>query len=278
MTTALSTQPTVIEPPSGWPGFGLTEAWRFRSICFVLARRSLKVRYRQTAIGAVWAVLTPLALMAIFTIFFGVLARLPSDGVPFPVFFFSALSVWQVMAKVLNEGTGSVVANSALVNRVYFPRVYFPLSVALASLVDLMFNLLALGVLLLLFGRVPGLAIVVTPILIAIAYVTCLGVVLWLSALNVAYRDVAVLLPLIVQSWFFITPVIYTASIVPAHWHWLYYMNPMALVVTGMRWALLRTPAPPPEAWPLAIVVGAAVFLSGYVFFRRRESNFSDVV
>jgi lipopolysaccharide transport system permease protein len=244
----------------------------------VLAQRSLKVRYRQTAIGVVWAVLTPLALMAIFTIFFGVLARLPSDGVPFPIFFFSALSVWQVMAKILTEGSGSVVSNSALVNRVYFPRVYFPFAVALASLVDLAFNLLALGVLLLLFGRVPGMAIVLAPLLIAIGYVTCLGVVLWLSALNVAYRDVAVLLPLIVQAWFFLTPIIYTASIVPARWHWLYYLNPMALVVTGMRWAVVGTAPPPPEAWPLAIAVALVAFLSGYLFFRRRESTFSDVV
>ncbi len=232
----------MIEPPAGWPGLGLDEAWRLRSICLVLAHRSLKVRYRQTAVGVVWALLQPLALMAIFTIFFGVLARLPSDGVPYPVYFFSALAVWQVVAKVMTEGTGSVVANSALVNRVYFPRVYFPFAVALATFVDLFFNLVALTVLMALYRIVPAITVVLVPVLILIAYATSLGVVLWLSALNVAFRDVTVLLPVIVQAWFFITPVIYSASIVPPAWYWLYYLNPMALVVTGIRWALFDTP------------------------------------
>jgi lipopolysaccharide transport system permease protein len=270
--------PTVIEPPAGWPRLGLDEAWRLRSICLVLAHRSLKVRYRQTAVGVVWALLQPLALMAIFTIFFGVLARLPSDGVPYPVYFFSALAVWQVVAKVLTEGTGSVVANSALVNRVYFPRVYFPFAVALATLVDLFFNLVALTVLMVLYRIVPATTVVLVPVLILIAYATSLGVVLWLSALNVAFRDVTVLLPVIVQAWFFITPVIYSASIVPPAWYWLYYLNPMALVVSGIRWALFDTPPPPPVAWPEGIIVGAALAVSGYIFFRRREPAFSDVV
>lgn len=270
--------PTIIRPPGRWPGLGLAEVWHYRSIAFVLAKRNLKVRYRQTLVGAGWAVVQPLLLMLVFTIFFGLLARLPSDGVPYPVFFLAALAIWQVATKVLNEGSLSVVGNAALVNRVYFPRVYFPASVALASLVDLSFNALALTVLLLAFGFVPGWGLLLVPLLVAITYVTSLGAALWLSAINVAYRDVAVLLAFLTQLWFFTSPIIYPAAIVPERFLLLYYLNPMALVVTAMRGALLGTPLPPLEAWPLAITVALVVLTTGYVFFRTREPTFSDVI
>jgi lipopolysaccharide transport system permease protein len=275
-THALS--PTVIRPPGSWPGLGLAEAWRHKSIVVVLARRNLKVRYRQTVVGAGWAMAQPILLMLVFTVFLGLLARLPSDGVPYPVFFLAALAIWQVTTKVLNEGSNSVVANSALVNRVYFPRIYFPVSVALASIVDLIFNGLALAIVLLAFGFLPGWGVLVLPVLIAITYATSLGAAFWLSAVNVAYRDVAVVLAFLTQLWFFTTPIIYPASIVPGPYVLLYYINPMALVITGVRSALLGTPPPPPEAWPIAIAMALLVLVTGYIFFRRRESTFSDVI
>ena len=269
---------TTVRPPGRWPGWGFREAWDYRSICMVLARRALKVRYRQTVVGVAWALIQPLALVLIFTIFFCLLARLPSQGVPYPLFYMSGLAIWQVVSKILSEGTSSVVANGALVNRVYFPRVYFPLSVAVASLVDLAVNGIALAVLMLVYGFVPGVAIITLPILIAVAYATALGLAMVLSALNVAYRDVGVMLPLLTQIWFFITPLIYASTIIPERFQWLYYLNPMALVVTGMRWALLGTPAAPWFAWPEGIVISLLALGGGYLVFRRRETAFADIV
>lgn len=270
--------PTIIRPPGRWPGLGLAEAWRQRSICLVLAKRNLKARYRQTVLGAGWAVLQPLMLMLVFTVFFGLLVRLPSDGVPYPVFFLTGLAVWQVAAKVVAEGSPSVVANAALVSRVYFPRIYFPTSIAIASLVDLTFNALALAVLVVAFGFVPAWPLLVVPVLIAITYATSLGVAFWLSAINVAFRDVAVLLAFVIQLWFFTTPIIYPASIVPPPYEFLYYLNPMALVVTALRWAVLGTPAPPAEAWPLGAGLAALLLVTGYIFFRKREPTFTDAI
>jgi lipopolysaccharide transport system permease protein len=270
--------PTVIKPPGRWPGLGLQELWRYRSICLVLAKRNLKVRYRQTLVGAGWVVLQPIMLMIAFTVFFGLLIRMPSDGVPYPVFFLTGLAVWQIVTKVLLEGSTSVVANAALVSRVYFPRSYFPTSIALASIVDLAFNGLALALILIAFGFAPGWPLILAPVLIVITYATSLGVAFWLSALNVAFRDVAVLVAFAAQLWFFSTPIIYPASVIPQAYELLYYLNPMALVVTGLRWALLGTAAPPMEAWPIGIGVAAFLLVSGYVFLRQREHTFSDVI
>jgi lipopolysaccharide transport system permease protein len=278
LTHRKSNVPTVIRPPRGWPGWGLWELWRYRSICLVLAKRNLKVRYRQTLIGAGWAVIQPIMLMLVFTVFFGLLGRIPSDGVPYPVFFLTGLAIWQVAVKILVEGSASVVANSALVNRVYFPRIFFPISVALASGVDLFFNALALAIFLVAFGFVPPFTIVLVPMLVAIAYVTSLGAAFWLSAINVAFRDVSVVLAFVAQLWFFTTPIIYPASIIPEPYELLYYLNPMALVITGLRGVLLGTPPPPIEAWPLGVAIAALVFVSGYIFFRQREQTFADII
>lgn len=273
-----SIRTTTIRPAVGWPGLDLKEVWRYRSLCLVLTRRLLKVRYRQTVIGVGWAVGQPLMLMVMFSIVFGALARLPTEGIPFPVFYFCGLAVWGVVTKVLTEGTLSITSNAALVDRVYFPRVYLPISVALSSVVDLLFNGLALIVMLLLFDVRPTTFIVLTPLLIAIAYMTSLGVAMWLGALNVEYRDVTVVLPVFVQLWFFATPIIYPASIVPPQWELLYYANPMALVVTGIRAGFAGTPPPPVEAWPVSMIVAVLLFVIGYLFFRRRAATFADIV
>lgn len=269
---------TVIRAPERWPGLGLAELWHYGRICLVLAKRNLMVRYRQTVVGAGWSVLQPILLMAVFTVFFGLLGRIPSGGLPYPVFFFLGLLPWQMVAKVVNEGSASVVANAALVTRVYFPRAYFPTSVALASLVDLALASVALVILLVIYGIVPGPTIVVVPVLVAIAWVTGLGVAYWLSAINVAYRDVTQLLPFLTQLWMFSSPIIYPASLIPEPYQPFYFLNPIALVVSGFRWAVAGAEPPSLEAWIVGTGMAVLLLISGYVFFRHRERTFADVI
>lgn len=277
-TSTASSLKTVIRPPAGWPTWALHELWRYRSICMVLVRRSLMVRYRQTAVGAAWAILQPLMLMVVFTIFFGILADVKSEGVPYAIFVMIGLTIWQVVGKILNEGSLSVVGNSALVNKIYFPRAYFPIASALGSLVDLAFGLLALGVLLVIFQVVPGWPIILAPVLIAIALTAVLGVSFWLSALNVTYRDVAQLLPFLTQLWFFTTPIIYSGQLIPPDFRPLFWLNPITLTVDGLRWAIGGTAAPPLQEWIEGIAVAAILICSGYIFFRQREPGFADTV
>jgi lipopolysaccharide transport system permease protein len=278
MTSSPDPIPTVIRPPTRWPGFDLQEVWRYRSLCMVLADRLLKVRYRQTIVGVGWAVGQPMLLMVMFSIVFGMIAQVPTEGVPFPVFYFGGLAIWQAVSKILSEGATSIVNNAQLVDRVYFPRVYLPASVAISSLVDLGCNLIALGVMVVWYGLTPTLGMVTLPILIAVAYASSLGVTLWLGALNVEFRDVTVLLPVIVQLWFFASPIVYPSTIVPPEWQTLYYLNPMALTISGTRWAFAGTPPPPPEAWVLGIGVSALMLVVGYVLFLRRQPTFADLV
>lgn len=270
--------PTIIRPPRGWPGLGLDELWRMRSICLVLTKRNLMVRYRQTIIGAAWSVLQPILLMLVFTIFFGLLARLPTDNLPYPVFFYLGLLPFQMVSKILTEGSTSVVNNAALVTRVYFPRAYIPTSVALASLVDLLFGSIALVLLLVAFRIVPGPAVLAVPFLVVVGWAAALGVAYWLSSLNVAYRDITQLLPFLSQLWMFGSPVMYPSSIIPASFKAIYFLNPIALVIEGFRWAIGNAPAPPAEAWIVSPIMAALLLISGYIAFRKRESTFSDIV
>jgi lipopolysaccharide transport system permease protein len=267
----------LIRPP-GWPGLGLGELWESRAICLVLARRNLMVRYRQTLVGVGWTLLQSILLMVVFTIFFGLLVRVPSHGLPYPVFFYLGLVPWQMTSKILIEGSTSVVSNSALVTRVYFPRIYFPTSIALTSLVDLTFGLLSLALLLGAFGIVPGPDVIFAPILLLLGWVTGLGLAYWLSALNVAYRDITQLLPFLAQVWMFGSPILYPSSLIPDEYQALYFANPMALVIEGFRWALTGAPAPPLAAWVVAPVVAVMLLAGGYLFFRGNESTFSDVI
>ena len=273
-----STMITVIEPPRAWPGLGLSELWRLRGICLVLARRNLMVRYRQTVIGAAWSLLQPILLMTVFTIFFGILGRGLTEDLPFPIFYLLALVPYQMVAKILSEGSGSVVSNSALVTRVYFPRVYFPTSVALASLTDFMLALIPISMLLLYFNRIPGPNVVFAPLLIAVGWIAGLGAAYWLSALNVSYRDIAQLMPFLTQLLMFLSPVIYTSSLIPEPYRKLYFINPLALVVEGFRWALAGGPPPPLYAWLLGPMVAILLLTTGYLFFRHREPSFADTV
>ena len=269
---------TVIEPPGRWPGLGLGEFWRLRRICLVLTRRNLMVRYRQTVIGAAWSLLQPILLMIVFTVFFGFLGRGLTNGLPFPVFYLLGLVPYQMVSKILSEGNSSVVGNSALVTRVYFPRIYFPTSVALASLTDFMIALIPIAALLVVFNLVPGPTVVFAPMLVAVAWFAALGIAYLFSALNVAYRDITQLMPFFTQLLMFISPIIYSSTIIPEPYRMLYYLNPFALVVEGFRWSLANGPVPPWYAWILGPVVAGGLLFVGYVFFRTREPLFADYV
>jgi len=236
------------------------------------------VRYRQTVVGAAWAVIEPIALMLTFTVFFGLLGRTTTDGLPFPVFFLTGLVVWQVIGKVVADGSNSVVAGAALVNRVYFPRAYFPIAATLSAVADLGFDLLTLVVVLIFSGIVPSWHVVFATVALLIGLAAGLGLAFWLSALNVVYRDVGQVLPLVVRLWFFCSPVLYSITIIPPEYLPLYYLNPAAVAIAGFRWAVTGVAPLPPWAWVLGIAVSAVLVVSGYVSFRRREPNFSDTV
>ncbi len=269
---------TIIRPPGPLPRLNLGELWQYRAICLVLAKRSLKARYRQAFLGVSWTILQPILLMIVFTVFFGLFARVPTEGLPHPVFYFLGLLPWQIVARIVNEGSLSVVANAALVTRVYFPRVYLPLATAISALVDFAFGLVALVILLVAFGASPSVGLLAVPLLLVIALATSLGVAMWLAALNAAYRDVTQLLPSLVQLWFFASPVLYPSTIIPEAFRGMYYLNPMAVVIDGFRWAFAGARVPPSEAWLAGVFVAVLLLVSGYVFYRQREQFFADVV
>jgi lipopolysaccharide transport system permease protein len=256
----------------------LREAWRYRSICLVLTRRSLMVRYRQTALGAVWTVLQPLLLMLVFTVFFGLFGRADNQGIPHAVFYYLGLLPWFVITRIVNEGSGSIVSGGNLINRVYFPRIYFPTATALASIVDFLFGLVPLMVLLFIFHITPTINVIFVPFFLLIALMSGLGVGLWFSALNAQYRDISQLLPSFERAWFFCSPIIYPSTQIPDQYRQFYYLNPAALVVDGFRWAFANTPAPPPNAYFTGVGVSLFLVVTGYLFFRNREPMFADVV
>ncbi len=269
---------TVIRPSSGWWAVDLRELWAFRELIYFLTWRDIKVRYKQTAIGVAWAVLQPAAMMLVFTVFFGRLARMPSDGVPYPLFAYVGLLPWQLFSRTISESTNSLITDQRLITRVYFPRIIVPISATLAAVVDfLVASLLLIG--LLLFYRVtPGITALWLPLLVLLMLITALGVGFWLSALNVEYRDVAYAVPFLNQFWLFITPVVYPTSVVPEAWRVLYGLNPMVGVVEGFRWALLGAGQGPSPAVAGSAAVALLLFVTGLVWFRRRERTFVDAI
>jgi homopolymeric O-antigen transport system permease protein len=271
-------QPTVIGPETQGLLEGIRELWRYRSLSAALAVRSFRVRYRQTVVGVAWALIQPLTLMVVFTVFFSLIAHESFYGMPYPVFFLCALTVWLPATKVLNEGTISIIANSQLVTRIYLPRAHIPLSVAFSTLIDLGFSLLALEIILLRYGYLPSLTYLAIPFLVLVAYATALGLAFMTSTLNAVYRDIEVMLPFLVQIWFFASPLLYPSSAIPEQFQPLYYLNPMALVFTGMRWAVAGSPAPPEYAWVLGFGISAALLIAGFTFFQKRASTLSDVL
>ena len=275
---ATETPVMTLEPSSGFLRLKLRDVWAYRELLYFLVWRDVKVRYKQTALGAAWAILQPVMTMVVFSVFFGRLAKVPSDGIPYPVFAFAALLPWQLFAYALSESSNSLVSNQNLITKVYFPRLVIPMSAVLAGLVDFAVAFVILLVMMRYYGIVPTAAIALLPLFVLLAVATALAVGLWLSALNVKYRDVRYTIPFLTQFWLFATPVAYPSTLVPERWRALYGLNPMAGVVEGFRWALLgKSQGPGPL---LAVSVGAVVVLlvGGLIYFRRMESTFADIV
>jgi lipopolysaccharide transport system permease protein len=267
-----------IEPPSSWPALGLRELWEYRELLYFLTWRDIKVRYKQTALGAAWAIIQPFFLMVVFSLFFGRLAGVPSDGVPYPVFSFCGLLPWQLFAHSLTQSSNSLVGSQNLITKVYFPRLVVPISAVLAGLVDFAIAFVILLGMLFFYGIVPGWQVLALPGLVLLAVMTALAVGLWLSALNVQYRDVRYTINFLVQFWLFATPVAYPSSIVPEKWRAIYGLNPMVGVVDGFRWALLGKPQSPCISLLVSAIVVLLLLAGGLYYFRRLEQQFADVV
>src|SRR5271154_2516982 len=269
---------THIAPPSGWFELPLRELWAYRELLYFFVWRDVKIRYKQTAIGAAWAVLQPLLTMLVFSLFFGKLAHIPSDGLPYPIFYYSALLPWMYFAAALQNATNSVVENQRLITKVYFPRLALPLSSVLSGLVDFGVSFLMFIAMMVYYGIRPTAAILWFPVFLLLAILTALGVGLWLSALNAIYRDVRYALPFLVQFWLFASPVVYSSSRVPAKWRWLYGLNPMAGVIEGFRWSLTGRGDPPGRMFAVSVGVVIVVLLSGVGYFQKMETTVADVV
>jgi lipopolysaccharide transport system permease protein len=265
-------------PSRGWfPRIDLPELWSSRELVLILALRNIKIRYKQTLLGVAWAVLQPLAGVAIFTIVLGRLANIPSEGIPYPVFVFAGLALWMYFSNAASAAAESLVQYRDLVTKVYFPRLLAPLAAILPGLIDLGISLLAVGVFMVVFGVVPSAAIAFVPFWILAAVLITFGVALWLSALNARYRDVRNALSFLLQIWLFATPVVYPSSLVHGGWHFLLAMNPIAGLVEVFRWSLIGAPAP--GAWVLvSFAVGLLILLSGLIYFARVQRRFADFI
>ena len=266
-----------IEPARGWERLRLGELWEYRELAYFLVWRDLKIRYKQTVLGIGWAVLQPVVTIAVFSLVFGRLANLPSDGVAYPVFALAGLLPWQLFSSAFTSAANSVVGNAALVTKVYFPRVMVPMAAVLATLADFIVSLALLFALMIWYGVVPPVAALTLPLLTLLALGIALGAGLWAAALNVKYRDVRYLLPFMLQAWLFASPVAYSFSLVPDQWRWLYGLNPVVGIVQGFRWALIGSD-PPGFLLGISIVITFALILSGSYYFRRAEQRFADLI
>ncbi len=266
-----------IEPSSGWVSLRLGELWEYRELLYFLVWRDIKVRYKQTALGAAWAILQPVLTMVVFSVFFGRLAKVPSDGIPYPVFALAALVPWQLFAYAVSESTSSLVVSQNLIKKVYFPRLVIPIASVLAGLVDFAISFVALIGLMTYYGIRPTPAIAILPLFILLAVASALCVGLWLSALNVEFRDVRYTIPFLTQFWMFVTPVAYPSSLIPEKWRTVFGLNPMAGVVEGFRWALLGKATSLGSFLAVSIAVVVVLLFGGLVYFRRMESTFADV-
>ncbi len=265
----------VIRPQRGWARIDLGALVHYRDLIWFLTKRDIQLRYRQTALGVAWAVLQPVATMAVFSLFFGRLGRLPSDGIPYPLFVFCGLVPWQLFAHTLVESSSSLVTNQNLVTKIYFPRLIIPLAATLAGLMDFLVSFAVLLGLMLWFHHLPTARLLLVPVLLALELALAFGVGLWLCALNVRYRDVRYTLPFLTQLWLFATPIAYSSSLVPARWRPLLGLNPMAGLVDGFRWALTGTGGSPGVLWVSALAALVMV-LAGLHNFARMERTFAD--
>jgi len=269
---------TRILPSKGWVSVNFSELWKFRELLYFLTWRDVKVRYKQTVLGILWAVLQPLLTMVVFSIFFGKLAKVPSDGIPYPIFSYSGLVPWAFFATSLSQASNSVVASQNLIKKVYFPRLVIPLSSTLSALVDFAIAFAVLLVMMAFYGMMPTSRIFWLPFLLILTGVTSLGVSLWLTTLNVRYRDVRYVLPLMTQLWLVATPIAYPSSLMSENWRYVYALNPMVGVVDGFRWALLGTPYNPGSTFVVPTLAAIFILITGVIYFRRMEQSFADII
>ncbi len=266
------------EPSKKWAWPKLRELWEYRELLFFFAWRDIKVRYRQTVMGVLWAIIQPILTMVIFSLFFGRLANIPSDGLPYPVFSFAALVPWTFFANALTQASNSLVLSGNMLKIIYFPRLALPIATVLAGVIDFALAFIVLLCIMLYYGLVPTVNIIWLPFFALLALITSIGVSLWLAAMNVQFRDVRYTIPFITQAWLFVTPIAYPSSLLPDSLRIVYGLNPMAGVVEGFRWALLGTDTAPGPMLIVSSVVALTLLVSGAFYFRRMENTFADVV
>jgi lipopolysaccharide transport system permease protein len=281
MTTVTSEPPDdvlILRPSRGWGALNLGDLWKYRELIYFLTWRDIKVRYKQTFLGAAWAILQPFLSMVVFTIFFGGLLNVSSDDLPYPVFSYTALLPWGVFSKALSDAGRSLVINRNMITKVYFPRLVVPIASVLSGVVDFLIAFIVLLGMMVYYQVAPTAAVWTLPLFLILALVTALGVGLWLSALNVIYRDVGYVLPFLTQFWFYITPIVYSASEIPEQWRLIYALNPMVGVVEGFRWAMLGTSSAPGPVVAVSAGIALLILVSGMFYFRRMERTFADMV
>lgn len=267
-----------IAPSKGWISIGLREMWEYRELLYFLAWRDIIIRYKQTALGAAWAIVQPFLTMIVFSIFFGRLIGVSSDGIPYPIFSYAALVPWTFFANGLTQAANSLVASQNMIKKVYFPRLVIPTATVLSGVLDFFLALAVLLLMMFYYGVKPTANVLWLPVFFLLALITSLGVSLWLSALNVEYRDVRYVVPFLTQLWMFTTPIAYSSSLLKEPWHTLYGFNPMAGVVEGFRWALLGSSNIPGPMTLVSALAAVFVLVSGAYYFRRMEKDFADIV
>lgn len=277
-TSSTAATSIIIEARKGLFHLDLAEVWLYRELLYFLTWREIKVRYKQTVIGAAWAVLQPVLTMLIFTVVFGQFAKIPSDGLPYALFAYTGLLPWEYFAQALGRSGVSLVGDANLISKVYFPRLIIPLATAVTPLVDFCLSFSVLLAMMIWFGAAPGWGVLFLPLFLSLALATALSVSLWLAPLNVRYRDVRHAIPFLIQVWMYASPIAYPVSLVPVEWRLLYSLNPMVGVIEGFRWALLGKDSP--DLGIMAVSTGAvlALLAGGLIYFRRMERTFADVI
>ena len=268
----------VVRPPRGWLSLNLAEVWRYRDLLAMLVWRDFSTRYRQSILGAGWAIIRPVLSVLVFTVIFGMVAKLPSDGIPYPLFSFAAMMPWLYFSTALTNATNSVVLGQGLLTKVYFPRLVLPLASVCSGLGDLAIQFVLLLLLMFWYHVAPTWAVALVPLFILECMVVSLALGLWLTALNVKYRDIGQLVPFLVQIWMYLTPIVYSSSMVPVRFRALYSLNPMVGVVDGFRWAMLGQSAPDWSMLAISSAVVMVLFISGLYYFRRTEITFADII
>ncbi len=278
MNDDLKTSMILIQPTQGWVSLKLHELWEYRELLYFLVWRDVKVRYKQTVLGAAWAIIQPFMAMVVFSIFFGKLAKMPSDGIPYPLFAYAALVPWSFFANGLSQSSNSLVGSAHLITKVYFPRLVVPISSVISGIVDFVLAFLVLLGMIFYFGVFPTFNVIWLPFLLALAFVTALGVGMWFSALNVEFRDVRYVVPFLTQFWMFATPIVYPSSLLSEPWRTLYGLNPMVGVVEGFRWALLGAETAPGPMIIVSSLAAVIILIGGAFYFRKMEKTFADLV